>query len=1040
MPQEKKYFADPQGNGLNADDDLFAIQLNEVVNMNDCRIGSTDSGVTGTVESNGGTLLLSTPDADYIENGRIDDEVGNRVIFFKIDTAGSEDKIMVYDNEDGIEYLALLSSQVEGGLNLSKDYPIHSARVVNGVAYWTDNLSSPRKLNLDAAIKLNNPAYVTTQEPYSDPLEKDVISIIRKPPSIPLFANKTTDGGITVNNVENFAGQFAWRYVFRDGEVGVLSPVSNFINYNSVSDTGNTIAVVATNSSGGALDHIPQDVQQVDFCVRYGNSGGFFIIKSWNKNVAADAALIALHNTGADPLDIGFLNDRTGIALDDAYSVKPYDSVPLLSETLETGLGRLFLGGNTSDFNTPVLTSLAATVTTDTNHTPFQNPVFKAAGVYKLGIVFRDRYKRVIGNVVTTDDLKFQIDDKDYPVTTYTKVLAWTLSNVAAVDEIPIEAEYYEVVITKNLKTRFFIDAKVAAMKYAIKNSVTGIITYTDTYTSAAYGLAFDASYLPTEGIGYQFSEGDIIKVYQSASATIYSLPVIFQDGSYVISKLENLGSFATQPDIIFEIYTPYRESLTEPFYTVGEVFDVTNFGTAFRTYASVSGNISGDVYLFNRAYPAGTYVAENMSPSPKHWSEWLGNYGEINLVINSKQVVKKTGVRWSNVFIEGTQTNGLSTFDALDEKILPFDMGALRKLQQTSKVQEQGNIMLAIGEQQTASLYLGEVQVVGASQNAFLASSPNVIGTINILKGNFGTTMPTSVVEYRGTVFWYDINSGRWIQYASNGLFPISDYKMRRVWKEWAKQFLSMTSAEIEAFGGRPFVFAIVDPAHDELLISIPKLAVLPPKGELESYPNLVDATTRIYPFDILDFRGKTIVYDLKYSRWRGSFSFYAEGFAAIRNNLYSFTGGQMWLHNQSGNQCNYYGVQYKPQVMCVSNFAPAEPKVYNSMAISSNICPSFVCYYSLYPYTQLTDIYDSDVPGFYNQEGIWMANIKRNKLVPTALGFRTDGLLTFEKMRGVNMMVMLEFEVDTVPLELKFVDFNFSISHGHVPKTATQ
>ena len=84
MPTERKYLADPQSNGLNADDSLFAIQVNEVINMQDCRIGSTDKGVTGTVESVGGTLLLSTPSpsVSFIELGNEPDEVGNRILYF----------------------------------------------------------------------------------------------------------------------------------------------------------------------------------------------------------------------------------------------------------------------------------------------------------------------------------------------------------------------------------------------------------------------------------------------------------------------------------------------------------------------------------------------------------------------------------------------------------------------------------------------------------------------------------------------------------------------------------------------------------------------------------------------------------------------------------------------------------------------------------------------------------------------------------------------------------------------------------------------
>ena len=366
-----------------------------------------------------------------------------------------------------------------------------------------------------------------------------------------------------------------------------------------------------------------------------------------------------------------------------------------------------------------------------------------------------------------------------------------------------------------------------------------------------------------------------------------------------------------------------------------------------------------------------------------------------------------------------------MSSFDALDEKILPMDLGAVRKLQLTSKVQEQGNVMLAIGEQGTASLYLGEVQVVGADRNAFLASSPNVIGTVNVLKGDFGTSMPTSVIEYRGSVWWVDINNGRVIQYASNGLFPISSFKMTRFWKNWCIKFLSLTSAEIEALGSRPFIYSAVDPSHDELLFSIPKLSAVPPKGYLPDYPST------IYPFDILDYQAKTIVYDLKESRWMGSYSFTPEGFSILQNELYSYNDGQLYLHNQYDRQCYFYDTQYTAKIMFTSNAGAGQPKVYNNITSESNLVPTFVYFYNDYPIQQSSDLVDFS---FRNVEGNFVANILRNKLVPTAGGYTTDGLLTGQVMRNIAMLVMIEFSpTGSNVMQLKFVDIGLRESIGN-------
>jgi len=797
IQKEKKYPAAQGENmgALNADDSPFAIGQNQWVNLRNFRSGSTDKGVTGVLESIGGTRRLSdpSPSVSFLTIGKVIDTVGRRIIEFKYNIFTSQHKIVCWSFDDQTEYLMLLSSQVDGGLNFDKNKIIHG-RVINGVVYWTDNYNEPRKLNIEAAIKTNQPSYSTTVLPYTTPLEADVITIIRKPPEYALSPAKQTLGTVTVNNIADFAGQFAWRYTFRDNEISVLSPVSELVNYNTVTDTYDAVDVVAVDVTG-TPQHISQDVQTVDFCVRYAGDPSFFIIKTWDRRIAADAAAIADHNAGINPLDYVFLNDRIGIALDDAYSVKPYDSVPRRTKTLETALNRLMLGHNLESYDTPILSSLTVSLHAETNHAPYQNPSFKSGGTYQVGIIFRDRYKRIIGNVFTNDTMRFQVPKRDYNDTTYYNYVTITLSNTNAVDEIPEAAYYYEYVITKNLKTRFFIQAKSGGMKYAIKDPVTGVITYQDTYITSAYGLAFNASLLTAEGMGYSFQEGDVLEVIQSASATQYSLAVVTTDGNYIISKLQDLGSFATQPDIVYEIYSPYKELVSEPYYTTGDTLTVTNPGQPSRTYGTIGGVIYGDVYRFFRFSPTGTYSAENMSPSPKFWKQWNTNSGEANFVINSFEVEKYTAVRWSNVIIEGSQTNGLSTFDALDEKILPADLGKLSKLQNTSKVEEQGNVMLAIGEQETASCYLGEVQLVGAAQNAFIATAPNVIGTVNVLKGSFGTVNPESVTEYRGNVYWVDMNNGRVIQYSANGLFPISNYKMTRFWKNWCEQFLSMTA-----------------------------------------------------------------------------------------------------------------------------------------------------------------------------------------------------------------------------------------------------
>ena len=171
--KEKKYFADNSGR-LNADDASFAIGLNEWVNAENVRSGTTDDGVTGVIESIGGTLQISQPQPsiNFVTIGSADDTENGIICYLKFNTTGNQDKIVTYDINTNTEYDTLLSSQINGGLNFEKNSIIHSCRIVGNMLYWVNSTTNqPRKINIYSAIKANYPSYVTEAEPYVFPLE-----------------------------------------------------------------------------------------------------------------------------------------------------------------------------------------------------------------------------------------------------------------------------------------------------------------------------------------------------------------------------------------------------------------------------------------------------------------------------------------------------------------------------------------------------------------------------------------------------------------------------------------------------------------------------------------------------------------------------------------------------------------------------------------------------------------------------------------------------------------------------------------------------
>lgn len=1121
MEYEKKYFGNGSGNFDDAD---FILQPNQWVNMENCRIGSTDNGVIGTVESIGRILLLSDPEPSVtnVTIGSVEDEENRRIVYFLKDLYGPWDKIVCYDVSTDTFYNVIYSFQVTGGLNFDKNSLIHSARIINGLLYWTDNLNEPRKINIDAGINMNYPATIPDVEPYTNPVHQQVITVIRRPPYYPPALEKDTDVDYVNNFIADSATQFAVRYRYRDYEYSVIGPYSVLAPFNDSEDDSNFINITIPTS-----EIIDQDVIEAELIVKYGNEAMAFIIHTWDRDD------IDAHNTGT-ALEFDFYNDIKGLALDQPTVAKPFDSVPLLSKALETANNRLFLGNNLEGYDTPTLTSLEIGVasvsddgeydavwgiyemvfivdgsatesfdayvafipdlgtyyffaevttpplpstksaldaefdTTDISSigtflinngyvtpppdwdsftdsfdptfgtglpatltiTDLDVPVaegqrsFKSEGSYAGGLVFFDKYRRKCG-VVTAENITVEMPVRTYDTAVFNVGMTWEVSNVNAVNEIPDWAYYYAPVRTQNLQTRFFAQARAVQMFYVTRDD-DGTYDYTNTgYNTDRYAIGVDISNLVNNGMGYVFAEGDIMKLFFDTNPpNDTSVSIIGQDGKWLLVQAKDFGTLGASVKPLFEIYTPYVQSVSEPYYEVGQIYAVLNPGTASRAYSVVGGILNGDIYILTRGETGSEYFTENMSPNDKFWTNWFTDIAWPSFIDKIGQQLKENSISWSNIYIQGTKTNGLSTFDAVDEKPIPLECGTIQKLQLTSKVNnEQGVVMLSICTRETASMYMGEQQLLSTNTNAFVAQSDNVIGTINILKGSFGTISPESVTEFRGNVYWVDVLNGKVVQYSLNGLYPISTYKMSRYWQLFSQQYLSMTQSQIEALGSRPFIFTTVDPKHWELLISVPKLLNTPPRGYLPDYPS------RVYPFDIWDGQAKTLVYKLNMEPnfWQGAYTFgNVEGFITIQNRLFQFRLGLLFELNST----NASGSILFPRIMFVSNQIPSRPKVYNNISLEVNQLPTFTYFMSEQPYQQVSNLQDFD---WENLEGVLYSQIYRNVLTPSATGLVPNALVVGEKMRTYALRVMLEFQTIDAPLELRFVNLGYSISLGH-------
>jgi hypothetical protein len=988
---EKRSFFD----GINSDDDPKLLGDKASLNIMNARMAVTVRGRMGRLENSLGTVKV-TPNVypPYGTNqciGGCADNENNWVIYCLWNSFNDHGIYCLdYSNPASPVILPVIyDSQTVEGLGFSKNFRIdRNADVINGVFYWTDANLQPRKVNIRAGINLNRPGTFPGFPQYTGDIEEDVITVIRKPPNYFLSTTKVTQVSPVVNTnfVTLFAGKFSAFYEFIDNETSVLSGYSALVNYNFKAETFNAVDI---KFSFG--EKIRQDVKRINICVQYGNDPSFFIVKTWDRDRASDSAEINSHNAGTTALTFRFFNDQTGIPLSDAFSVKPFDSVPRKSETQETIQNRLHYGNNLEGYDTPLTTSLSASFTSQSFGTSVQGSVYKlvwggganiryvvylpsatfgyyrvtandtippsdptafsaltfissdttqvfqyyvpgwpvtpidsftfqnfisVTGVsnplinqlayksgspYKLAVVFYDRWMRKCGVVI--NGKIYITPDRTYTISSYSVSLDWVLSNANAVNEIPEWAEYYCVVRTKSLSTTYFLQARsksaTNSMSYVTKDASNQYVFATSSYSSTLSGVGVDISNLTNFGMGYNFSEGDLINVYISSS--VYKLRIIAQDGRWLVCELQNLGTLNATTDAAFEIYTPYSPSVNEAHFEVGTIYAINNPGTPSRSYSVLAGSIRGDIYLLSRGTSPNDYITENMSPNDTYWQNWFTDAGRPNFIDTIGEVEKPNNISYSNTYIPGTRTNGLSSFDALDEKNTPQEAGAIQKLQAASKITEEGRVMLAITKTNVISLYMSEVQLVGQSSNAFIAQAPDVIGTMNVLKKNFGTSNPETIIEIDGLVFGYDILRGIVWQYADNGLIPVSEYKNTRFFKRYAEDYLASNQNNLDNINGFHHLPFGIDPFHKELVCTLPGLIYANYANTLPSYTSVPSyATSIIDRFDVYDQLGKTMFFSYEENKWGHNHEYLGEFYLYLQDTMFGFKDGDIYIHNK--------------------------------------------------------------------------------------------------------------------------------------------
>lgn len=656
---------------------------------------------------------------------------------------------------------------------------------------------------------------------------------------------------------------------------------------------------------------------------------------------------------------------------------------------------------------------------------------FKRGGSYKFATAFYDRFRRKCG-VVTNTGATLNIPTKGYNPTP-ANYATWTLSNTAATTQIPDWAYYYQILITKNLQQATFIQSVAQSIFYATKDLSTGVVTYTeDTYNSNSFAIGVNMGGITDLGVGYVYNEGDLV-VLSNNDGLEYTLKVLGTNGNWLHCEKKDLGVLGASALWQFEIYTPYKDSMLESYYEATPVYNITNPTEIGRVYSTLTGNIYGDTYYLIRSDSVNAYYqCETMNPNDQYWSIWDRSIGWANIKDSIGQQLLKYNVPFSDTIVKGSKTNGLNKFQVLNYKTIDSSGGDIQKLQLSSKQEADGSVMLCICTDATFSLYLSETQLVASAQNDALAVSNGVIGTINALRGKFGTTRPETVIEYLGNIFWYDTKNGAVIQYGSNGLTPISEFKMVSFFTKYAKEIDLVSNATLDSLNGFHHIPTGINPLTGRFNITTPALIAESAATLFPSYGGTTPsyATSIVDRFDIKTKLAQTLCFDFRENRWKESFEFAGEWYDNFENIMFGFKDGVIYTHDTNSSTWNtFYGNQKALRILYVDNKPLSGVKKSEAIAVESNFAPNYSVCMSKYPNTQITDLAASD---FTDREGVFYANWFRDRLSPNTSGTADQKMYSGDFILGKNLLIQLEFQQFSNLLYFSIVDSDIDISRG--------
>ena len=337
---------------LNKDDDPRVLKSIELVDALNVRISNNDDGNAGVIKNvKGNTVVSYRSSSDTLPAGT------NKVIGTVTNLQKDEVFYFVYNsNRNHCIYKYNVSNDnvikvyQDNVLDFTSNGFVKADVIVNQyddtLLYFTDGVTAPKKINISKAERGGYPADYSQGTNASTTLSEQerllFITTAKQPPLDPPTWSFFTDTTRTVNNLYEKTFQFAYQYIYEDGEVSAISPYSS-VAYTSEQLNDGLVSEDAKKNNNGITVSVNTnigDVKKIRVLGRSGLTGVFFIIDE----IDNDRTAVYTKTTK-------FFNDGSFSAVTNDEVNKLFDNVPLKADSQAISGNRLMYAGYTEGYD-----------------------------------------------------------------------------------------------------------------------------------------------------------------------------------------------------------------------------------------------------------------------------------------------------------------------------------------------------------------------------------------------------------------------------------------------------------------------------------------------------------------------------------------------------------------------------------------------------------------------------------------------------------------------------------------------------------------